>query len=160
MECIPAIATYIEVIINKLEEKVSEFLVKNSELAAHLKLSVTGDEMTALLVRWGVLVLDYADLPPGETTEYYNITSRYESTELGTILVRVKDKQDYSEPEWYWSESGLLAVAALFRKLQFMDCREIAELIIRESLNSGAGSLDATDDKHCCKNCATGCICR
>lgn len=128
-------------------------LVKNSGLAGHLGLQVSGDELTALLVRCSVLVLDYADLPGG-TVEYYDLHPRYKSMDLGCLLAAVKDKNGYSEPEFYWNDSGRKAVMTLFQKLQFMDCREIAEIIIRDSLNSSPGCNGATD-KPCCKNCGT-----
>ena len=138
---------------------MTESLVRNSELAVNLKLSVTGDELTALLVRWDVMILDYADLPGG-IAEFNNIAPRYKAMELGCLLAQVKEKDGYFEPEWHWNQLGCKVVAALIRKLQFMDYREIAELIVKDALNPGTGSLDVADDNNCCKPCGSGYIFR
>lgn len=120
--------------------KKPDILVCNTVLADHLGLSLTSDELTALLVRWGVLVVDYTNLPGG-CVEFINIHPTYRLYNLGS-------GQDHGDgaPLWYWNQRGCRAVKAMFKQLRFPDYRKIAKIIVNDALNP---DLEARDAKLC-----------
>lgn len=110
-------------------------LVNNNEIADYLRLPITNYQFTALLCSWGILEVEWIETDDGSCKEIYNINSDFRHRDLGELLEYRGEYGDL-ERDWFWNERGRKVVLSLFEKMQFLDSRKIAKLIVRDAIIS------------------------